>query len=206
MTAFVGFPKIARLSRNIMVTEKIDGTNAQVHIRRIFDPETGAVREYLESGVDTQVHLEDGSPALVRAGSRSRWISTADDNFGFAKWVYANAHQLAALGEGSHFGEWWGLGIQRGYGMEHKRFSLFNAARWTIDNSPECCDVVPILYEGMFSQVSIDGCIDGLRNHGSVASPGYMNPEGIIVWHEAARIYFKKTLHKDDEWNGKVAA
>ena len=29
---FAGFPKIARLNRQVIVTEKIDGTNAQIRI------------------------------------------------------------------------------------------------------------------------------------------------------------------------------
>jgi len=31
---FVGFPKMARLSREIVITEKLDGTNAQICIGR----------------------------------------------------------------------------------------------------------------------------------------------------------------------------
>jgi hypothetical protein len=31
---FVGFPKVPRLSREVVVTEKIDGTNASVLIER----------------------------------------------------------------------------------------------------------------------------------------------------------------------------
>ncbi len=54
---FTAFPKIPRLNREIIVTEKIDGTNAQV------------------------VVTEDGE---VRAGSRSRWITPEADNFGYA--------------------------------------------------------------------------------------------------------------------------
>ena len=73
MLDFIEFPKMARLSREIIVTEKIDGTNAQVHVRfndgvAPFDP-----------AFDIEV---DGM--LIRAGSRSRWISATDDNFGFA--------------------------------------------------------------------------------------------------------------------------
>ena len=41
---------------------------------------------------------------------------------------------------------------------------------------------------------------------GSVASPGCMRPEGIIIWHTAAQTYFKKTFDKDDEWKGKSHA
>jgi len=82
MIEFIEFPKMARLSRECFITEKIDGTNAQVHI------------------------TDDGE---IYAGSRSRWITPQDDNFGFAKWVESNRDELIKLGVGSHFGEWWGL-------------------------------------------------------------------------------------------------
>ena len=57
---FKPFPKMARLSREIIITEKLDGTNAQVFI------------------------TEDGD---LFAGSRTRWITPQDDNYGFARWV-----------------------------------------------------------------------------------------------------------------------
>ena len=78
---FKEFPKIARLSREIIVTEKIDGTNAQILI------------------------TEDGQ---ILTGSRTRWITPQDDNFGFAKWVEENKAEILKLGQGQHFGEWWG--------------------------------------------------------------------------------------------------
>lgn len=81
MIEFVEFPKIARLNREIVVTEKIDGTNAQIFIR----PESDGGFEF---GTDTHVDLPDGSQGFIRAGSRTRWISTQDDNFGFAQWVH----------------------------------------------------------------------------------------------------------------------
>lgn len=194
MIDFIEFPKIARLSRPCIVTEKLDGTNAQVHIR----PLAGSS---LEFGLDTQVEIE-GVPHLIRAGSRNRWISTTDDNFGFAQWVYQNAHELAGLGTGQHFGEWWGAGIQRRYGLTEKRFSLFNVTRWG-ESRPACCHVVPELLRGPFSTEAIAHCIDILRERGSYAAPGFMDPEGVIVYHVAAGIGFKKTIKKDDEPKGK---
>lgn len=168
---FEAFPKMARLSREIIVTEKIDGTNAQIFIG------------------------EDGS---FMAGSRTRWITPEDDNFGFAAWAQENKAELMRLGAGRHFGEWWGQGIQRKYGMDCKRFSLFNVSRWC-DDRPECCGVVPVLYRGLFSQSAIDAALDDLRANGSSAKPGFMTPEGIVVYHVAAGIGFKKTLEKDEE-------
>lgn len=181
MIAFREFPKIARLSREIIITEKIDGTNACVTI------------------------TEDGQ---FLTGSRTRWITPEDDNFGFAAWARANEVELRQLGEGTHFGEWWGSGIQRGYGLTkgERRFSLFNVSRWG-DNSeyrrPACCSVVPVIYQGAFDTGIINAELEMLRVRGSIASPGFMKPEGIIVFHTAANICFKKTLDKDDEHKGK---
>lgn len=174
MTEFEAFPKIARLSREIIVTEKIDGTNAQVWVS------------------------DDGSE--LRAGSRSRWITAAEDNFGFARWVADHRDELLTLGPGRHFGEWWGSGIQRGYSLPkgEKRFSLFNISRWG-EERPACCHVVPVLYRGEFSQIAIGRSLHRLQDGGSVAAPGFMKPEGVIIFHVAANIGFKKTLEKDEE-------
>jgi hypothetical protein len=168
---FVEFPKIARLSREVVVTEKIDGTNAQVHITDAGD---------------------------VFAGSRTRWITPQADTSGFAAWVDAHRAELLALGPGSHFGEWWGQGIQRRYGLTEKRFSLFNVHRWA-ETRPACCHVVPVLYRGPFHTTAIEGVLHDLRAGGSVAAPGFMNPEGIVVFHSASGALFKKTLEKDEQ-------
>lgn len=167
---FKGFPKIARLNREIIVTEKIDGTNAQITI------------------------TDDGE---FWVGSRTRFINPETDNFGFARWAYENKEELLKLGVGSHYGEWWGQGIRRNYGLKEKRFSLFNVARWN-DERPECCGVVPILYQGKFSTDEINKCIENLRINGSMAQPGFMNPEGVIVYHTASRTSFKATLKNDE--------
>lgn len=170
MSEFVEFPKMARLSREVVITEKIDGTNACVFVG------------------------EDGA---VRAGSRTRWITPQDDNFGFAAWVECNKETLRELGPGTHFGEWWGVGIQRGYGLAERRLSLFNVSRWG-ESRPACCHVVPVLYRGAFDMCAVVDALDELRDCGSRASPGFAKPEGIVLFHTAANICFKKTLEKDD--------
>ena len=171
---FEEFQKIPRLRRGCVITEKIDGTNAQIHI------------------------TEDGEFLI---GSRSRYITPADDNFGFARWAEANKAELLKLGPGRHYGEWWGSGIQRGYGLKNgeKRFSLFNVGRWTAESLPACVGLVPKLYDGPFSSEVVDGIIEELRATGSRAVAGFMKPEGIIIYHAAARSLFKVTLEKDDE-------
>lgn len=137
-------------------------------------------------------------------GSRTRWIASEDDNYGFARWANDNKQELMRLGEGTHFGEWRGSGIQRKYGIAEKRFSLFNTHRWG-DNEvrPKCCHVVPIISSGIFSTEHVDEAVEYLRKTGSIASPGFMNPEGVVVFHVAANLCFKKTLEKDEEWKGK---
>lgn len=182
---FKAFPKMARLNRDIIVTEKIDGTNAQIYIddATIAD---GAIAEVDGWG--------------IWAGSRTRWITPEQDNFGFAAWVVANAQELVKLGEGQHFGEWWGKGIQRGYGLDERRFSLFNTSRWSDDNvRPACCHVVPVLYDGPFDQGQINDQLTILRSDGSAAAEGFMDPEGVVVFHTAANTGFKVTCKDDNK-------
>lgn len=191
-TEFQEFPKIARLSREVIITEKIDGTNACIQI------------------------TEDGQ---MLTGSRTRWITPADDNYGFARWCTEHREELMTLGVGRHFGEWWGSGIQRGYGLPkgEKRLSLFNVSRWCLhgetpkrietadpriekyqDVLPPCVGLVPLLYRGPFNTAMVDLCLEALKAGGSMASPRFMKPEGVVVFHTAANIGFKKTIEKDE--------
>jgi hypothetical protein len=168
----------------MVITEKIDGTNAAVGV------------------------MDDGT---VYAQSRTRIITPESDNFGFARWVSERAPLLAELlGPGIHFGEWWGNGIQRGYGLPNgdKRFSLFNASRWreAAENNPDwwgTLTTVPVLYEGLFSQEAIEVCLNMLREFGSRAAPRFMDPEGIVVYMAAARTMFKVTLKNDEQPKGQ---
>lgn len=182
---FQEFPKMPRLSREIIITEKIDGTNAQV-----------AIVEMEGYPVPGAIYQNDG--LALFAGSRTRWITPKNDNAGFARWCLEHAEDLIQLGHGRHFGEWWGLGIQRNYGMKEKRFSLFNVGRWADDAArPACCHVVPELYRGPFNTNIIELELDLLRADGSKAAPGFMKPEGIVVFHTAGNLGFKKTLGDD---------
>ena len=177
---FEPFTKIARLSRECTITEKIDGTNGCVYIG------------------------EDGE---FRVGLRTRWITPEDDNYGFARWAHENRDELMKLGPGRHFGEWWGAGIQRKYGLAEKRFSLFNTSKWSDDAvRPACCSVVPVLFTGIFHTDRVFEALMQLHAMGSRAAPGFMQPEGVIIYHHAANLYFKKTLEKDEEWKGRRAA
>jgi hypothetical protein len=67
---------------------------------------------------------------------------------------------------------------------------------------------VPVLYEGPAvildswggerHRCMVSEVLDTLRISGSQAAPGFMDPEGVIVFHTASRTLYKKTI-KDDE-------
>jgi hypothetical protein len=185
---FQEFPKMARYSREVIVTEKIDGTNAAVVI------EEAHCGEYPESAIAMVGEYN------VYAQSRTRFITPEDDNFGFARWVVDHAQELAnGLGVGRHFGEWFGAGIQRNYGLTEKRFALFNVSRWNDSTiRPACCDVVPTLWRGNFSDFDVDFAMRELQSMGSYAVPGFMKPEGIVIFHTAGNFGLKKTIEKDE--------
>jgi hypothetical protein len=195
---FTPYPKTPRLKRDIVITEKLDGTNAQVVITH------GSFEDDLD---DTTIIAASGDEVdllIMRVGSRTRWITPGKptDNYGFAGWCLENADELFKLGVGQHFGEWYGQGIQRNYGLDHKRFALFNSSRWGIHNpnTPACCEVVPVLATCAMDQ--IDTVLWGLQMNGSKAVPGFMNPEGIIVYHTASQQNFKVLLENDHQPKG----
>lgn len=189
---FEAFPKIPRLRRECTITEKIDGTNAGILIAPAAESDvTHAVA----------MPLVDGVQLAVWAQSRTRFLAPGGqkDNFGFAAWVHDNADELVKLGPGRHFGEWWGAGIQRRYGQEQKRFSLFDTARWGNEPTrPACCDVVPVLHIGVFGDEAVSDSLGWLRQHGSQAAPGFMQPEGIIVYMHASKSLHKVLLENDE--------
>jgi hypothetical protein len=243
-STFTEYGKTHRLMRDVVITEKIDGTNSQVVV---WDRKLATDQDRLipGQGAPTSVPwLWSCDGVYVAAGSRNRWLTLGKtmDNFGFAAWVRDNAPALAALGPGRHFGEWWGSGIQRGYGQApgKRHWSLFNVTRWNPERfnafedariereqekiltanrrkgerpagqlprvprlpfvaPPACCLVVPILFRGTLDTSAVRGCVRELEISGSVAAPGFMNPEGVIVYHTHAGTCFKVTLAGDGE-------
>ncbi len=186
---FQAWPKTPRLFRNATITEKIDGTNAAIGIRPIgaIDPNETLYGNALVSGSH-----------LIYAQSRNRIITSFADNYGFAIWVYANAETLIEdLGPGLHFGEWWGQGIQRGYGLDERRFSLFNVEKWEdhVFSTPNV-GTVPVLARGTFNTTQVTECLDFLRTAGSMAAPGFP-AEGVVVYHHASRQVYKALIDSD---------
>ena len=161
---FKPWPKIPRVeNRKEYYTEKIDGTNACI----IIDNEGN-----------------------IGCQSRTRIITPEDDNFGFAKWVKENSEELIKLGEGYHFGEWWGLGIQRGYNQTEKKFSLFNTHR-DPTSLPTCVSQVPSIHAN-----SVEEAKEILITGGSLAAPGFMNVEGVVIFEYNTKTYWKAIIYK----------
>jgi hypothetical protein len=176
---FTPWPKLPRLNRDIIITEKIDGSNAAIH----FDEEGNWA-------------AQSRKRIIVPQGTKAQ----GTDNYGFAQWVEDHA-EFSDLGPGLHFGEWWGKGIMRNYGREDRVFSLFNTTRWAgrpgVFETPNL-DVVPVLYSGPFATVHVNVTMLMLQMNGSVAQPGWNKPEGIVVFHTAANQMFKVTIENDD--------
>lgn len=192
---FQKFNKIARLSRDIVITEKLDGSNICLCIN-------------------------ENNELFV--GSRNHWLDGNSDNFGSWHWAMDNKEALLRLGQGYHYGEWIGKGIQRNYGLDERRVYLFNVNKWCMWNeepkvisinpktgeekkqekAPKCCYVVPVLYQGIFCEGAIDSCIKMLDQQGSRAISGFKPAEGVVIFHKASGTLFKKTIENDEKPKG----
>ncbi len=175
---FQPFPKLPRgQNETVTITEKMDGTNACIVI-------------------------QDGK--IIGVQSRKRFITPDDDNYGFAGWVERNREALEGMGDGHHYGEWAGLGIQKNpHNLDKKYFFLFNTARWNPKNPnlPEICRVVKVLYEGAFHADIIDGTMLKLRRE---ATSNQYVAEGVVVWFHRGRRYEKHTFtYQTGKWTGK---
>ena len=174
---FKPWPKIGRDNPFLCtITEKIDGSNGCVII-------------------------QDGQ--VVGVQSRKRLITPEDDNFGFATWVEEHKEELTLLGDGYHYGEWAGPGIQKNpHCLSEKSFFLFNTFRWGEgrQSKPECCDVVPVLFEGELQPHTIQDCLESLKlRYEHLVPEG--SPEGIICYLHGPRSYSKHTYRKGHKGN-----
>jgi hypothetical protein len=172
---FRAFPKIERIGKvEMAITQKIHGTNAQVFI-----------------------YEKDGTLDLL-VGSRTRWITPEDDNFGFAAFVQANREAfIRLLGPGVHFGEWAGPGINSGEGLTQKTFVLFDFWKYPPERElPPQTTVVPLLYRGPLDATKIEKAMDDLKTNGSKLVPGFMRPEGVVV--NVAGTRYKKVFEAEE--------
>uniref|UniRef100_A0AAU3I9M9 RNA ligase family protein n=1 Tax=Streptomyces sp. NBC_01393 TaxID=2903851 RepID=A0AAU3I9M9_9ACTN len=215
--AYPKFRPIPRLHRRVVLTEKIHGSNGLIEVTLVDDFND-------PHGIGVVV-IHNGEHYVVRAGSRNRWLNPDDDNFGFARFVWENAQDLVKLGAGRHYGEWFGKGINSGYGLDEKRFALFNVAKWydprdteinekflqtfpKAQPAPASVTVVPVIsvIDGKHLNYAVDDALNTLESEGSFIAPGFMDPEGVVVFHDAAGAYFKATLKNDEQPKSKAAA
>lgn len=177
---FEAFPDIKKLgSAALFITQKIHGSNAQVYV----------------------FQKEDGTLDLA-CGSRSHWIVPGKDNFGFAEMVYANKQEfIDKLGQGRHYGEWAGPGINSGEGLDKKIFVLFDHWKYPAERPlPPNTVVVPVLYTGAFDLGQVQKCMDDLKTNGSKLVAGFMRPEGVVVNMKGQR--YKVVFDKEEtKWD-----
>lgn len=163
---FQPYPKTPRFVDDYcVITEKINGTNSQVVV---------------DSG------------RVVQVGSRNRPITPASDNFGFAAWVDQHRDELATfLGDGRHYGEWAGPGVQKNpLDLPRRTWFLFNVQRHDEDKFDVLGHLVPdvlpvpVLYKGPFSRDICFETLSGLLTGGTYvgrAGPRAAPPEGVVI-------------------------
>ena len=175
---FEAWPKIPRaVLGDVVITEKMDGTNACVII---------------EEGVITGVQ------------SRKRMINVGkdNDNYGFASYVRQNEQMFLDLGDGKHYGEWVGLGIQSNPHMfVQKFFYLFDTRRWGEHNVPQGdIKVVRVLHHGEYTRQTVDDVMNQLKTDAFIT--GY-TPEGCVVYFPKLRANEKHTFaYSAGKWTG----
>jgi hypothetical protein len=169
-TEFRRWASIERLEQMVSITEKIHGSNAQILV------------------TETE----------VRAGSRERWLDRVQDNYGFCNHVTEHADEIRELlGLGRHYGEWYGAGINSSYGLKEKRLALFDT-RWADKPRPAWCDVVPVLYRGLYYPAVLAETMEKLKAGGSVLQPGFMGAEGVVVRFERSGVLMKHVFALED--------
>jgi len=160
------WPKTSRLLSRCVMSEKLDGSNCCVIVE------------------------EDENGYRLGAQTRTKLATRYDDQLGFYRWVEDNATTLIEdLGVGYHYGE-----FVKGKGLAEPHLFLFNTKRWTgVHFTTPSLKVVPVLFEGEYSQAQLDECVKDLEDNGSrvLATPA----EGVIVfWRddETSKKYFCK--------------
>jgi len=177
---FKSFPSVQHLDKlEMRITQKIHGSNAQIRI---------------DSNGDTEL--------IIKAGSRNRWLTLDDDNYGFFKFVHDHFVDFTKLGEGTHYGEWAGPGINSGEGLTEKTLFLFSHPdRYRDIQLPPRVTFVPELYVGPFDLMAIESVMSDLKRLGSRAVSGFKNPEGIVI-EVAGKRYKKVFTPEESKWCG----
>lgn len=176
---FEAWAKIPRaVLGDVVITEKIDGTNACVIIK-------------------------DGEIVGIQSRKRMLNVGKENDNYGFATHVMENKERFLGLGEGRHYGEWAGIGIQKNpHNLDAKYFFLFNTLRWGAHNNPpEGIKVVRVIHQGEYTRAVIDGVMNKLKDDSEDA--GYI-AEGIVVFFPKLKAMEKHTFkYSKGKWLGE---
>lgn len=162
---FKAFKKIPRITNTVCdITEKLDGTNGVIAI---------------------QDHK------LVAVGSRSRWLSTKQDNqactdyLGFYSWCLEPARKswLERLDDGLYYGEYVGAKIGRTYGLDHRRLYLFRYDLKEFIENPGL-GVYTIPYLGAVTLDTLESAIRALQTELSLKGSnvnGFDRVEGLVI-------------------------
>lgn len=173
---FVEFNKIENFDKLTMViTQKIHGTCAQILIKKT-----------------------DLGEFIFKVGSKNRWLSEENDNYGFCAWCNKNKEILIEfLGEGRHYGEWCGPGINSGEGLKERTLVLFAWYNNTKEIPLPNIKFVPVLQERTyFSVLKISDVMYDLKENGSRLVEGYMNPEGVVI--DIGGLKYKKVFTPEE--------
>lgn len=178
---FEAWPKIPRHKGvQVVITEKIDGTNACLVVE---------------------------NNKIIGCQSRNRIIDRHSDNAGFANWAFDNEERIVnLLGEGRHFGEWAGPNIQQNkLNLDRKHFFLFNSYLWyeklNVHEDHGEIKSVPLLYNGDYQDGLIEDIMNRLKYNDFPHQTGYMKPEGIIIFYPQMKSYEKLTFeHTEGKW------
>jgi hypothetical protein len=192
---FRSFSSIPRWSKGVAVSEKIDGTNAQIHIVQYGDEEFDFDGH---AWLAIAKNFERDQYMLV--ASRNKYIMLDQDNQGFGNWCLANVAELWKLGPGRHYGEWAGPGIQKNpLNLEEKRLFMFNP-KW-VDQGPSCVEIAPVLAECMDAG-DIDQLMADLKRNGTQVEGGKGQAEGVVIYHHGSGKLYKATYdNPEGKWN-----
>lgn len=156
---FKAFEKIQRYEKGYAtITEKIDGTNACI----AFD---------LHRNLTVQSRKRIITPVALDGNGA--------DNYGFAHYARTHEYDLwKFFGPGRHYGEWFGTGINRGYGMLERVFAPFNTGLFSRERveaeAPEGVSFTPVMWEGLLTDlnVGVEYVMNELAEFGSFTKEG----------------------------------
>ncbi len=180
MSEHIKFPKIPRVEKvEVIITEKLDGTNALI---------------YIDDNGD------------MKFGSRNRWLTEDSDNHGFYTFCMKNKDMLARLGRGYHYGEFIGSGIARQYGFTNGERKLYMFDARLVDRElGDNIKVVPILKQATLHDMT--GLFD-LRdyiNPSTTVRESTINKdtrmEGVMIFLTHLNKYIKVIYDKSGDRN-----